>query len=72
MGMDEGCKCIKHRKGKNSTPLGYIVNKYSIFKPIVFNPSKKPIDFNRFNGNENQKGSSPNPSYGFKTYDACD
>lgn len=36
--MDEGCKCIKHRKGKNSTPLGYIVNKYTIFKPIVFNP----------------------------------
>jgi hypothetical protein len=72
MGMDKGCKSIKHCKSKNSTPLRGIINKDSFFNAIMFNPFKKPVDFNRLNRNENNKGCSPYQSYGINTNDACD
>lgn len=72
MGMDKGCKSIKHCKSKNSTPLCDIINKDPIFKAKVFNPFKKPIDLNSLNSNENNEGSSPYQSYDINTNDARD
>jgi hypothetical protein len=57
MGMEKVCKSIKHGKSKNSTPLSSIINEDRFSISIVFNPSKKPIEFNSFNRNENNQGS---------------